>query len=450
MTTFVFNNAVGVTPLRSTSVQKKWIAAVCVVAGLLLPALSHAVEASGGLAGKLIVGYQGWFGCPGDFENNQYWQHWFVQGVQPENFTVDLLPSVREIKAADLCDTGLRRPDGTTVKVYSAQNAKVVATHFRWMQEHGIDGAAMQRFVYEFDIPEKVRRKDNVLRNVRLAAEASGRVFYVTYDISTDHPRETMMDEIRKDWRHLVDDLKITASPSYLHDRGKPVLQLWGLGFGDRPGTPEEVSALIRDLKEGRNGLQAVYLIGGVPTHWRTLSGDSKSDPGWARVYRSYDVISPWSVGRYADDEGADAFVRDNVLPDMAETRRLGIGYMPVIFPGFSWYNLMTNRGKLGNAILNKIPRRCGKFLWHQVSNLLGAKANMLYLAMFDEVDEGTAVFPTETRMDKLPVGANMVFLNQDGCALPDDWYLRVAGKAADALHAAKAPPKSLDAVLQP
>jgi hypothetical protein len=430
---------------------QQWIAAARVAALLLLPTLSPAVEVSSGLAGKLIVGYQGWFGCPGDFENNKLWQHWFVKDVAPQHFTVDLLPSVRAFDDANLCDTGLRRPDGTTIKVFSSQNAQVVATHFRWMREHGIDGAAVQRFV-EFDIPGKVRRRDNVLKNIRSAAEASGRVFYVTYDISTGRPRRTMMDEIRKDWRHLAEDLKITASPSYLHDQGKPVLQLWGFGFGDRPGTPEEVAALIQDLKEGRNGLQAVFLVGGVPTHWRTLSGDSKSDPGWARVYRSYDVISPWSVGRYVDDEGADAFVRDNVLPDLAETRRLGIGYMPVIFPGFSWHNLMTNRNRGGepHGTLNRIPRRCGKFLWHQVSNLLDVNVSMIYLAMFDEVDEGTAVFPTETRMDKLPVGANMVFLNQDGCALPDDWYLRVAGKAANALHAAEVPPQNLDALLQP
>lgn len=434
----------------SMSVFEKWITATCLAALLLLPALSPAAEVSSGLAGKLIVGYQGWFGCPGDFENNKLWQHWFMKDVAPQHFTVDLLPSVMAFDDANLCDTGLRRPDGTTIKVFSSQNAQVVATHFRWMREHGIDGAAVQRFVYEFDIPEKMRRKDNVLRNIRSAAEASGRFFYVTYDISSDRPRKTMMDEIRKDWRHLVDDLKITASPSYLHDQGKPVLQLWGFGFGDRPGTPEEVAALIRDLKEGRNGLQAVYLVGGVPTHWRTLSGDSKSDPGWASVYRSYDMISPWSVGRYADDEGADAFVRDHVLPDLAETRRLGIGYMPVIFPGFSWYNLMTNRGRPANAILNKIPRRCGKFLWHQVSNLLDVNISMIYLAMFDEFDEGTAVFPTETRMDKLPVGAKMVFMNQDGCTLPDDWYLRVAGVASNALHAGKVPPKSLDDVLKP
>ena len=188
------NDIARATSSRSISVQK-WITALCVIAWFLLPSLSHAVEASGGLAGKLIVRYQGWFGCSNDFENNKDWQHWFMKGVQPENFTVDLLPSVRGFSESDLCDTRLRRTDGTTVKVFSSQNAQVVATHFRWMREHGIDGPAVQRFVYEFDIPEKVCHKDNVLKNVRLAAEANGRVFYVTYDISTDHPRKTMMDE---------------------------------------------------------------------------------------------------------------------------------------------------------------------------------------------------------------------------------------------------------------
>jgi hypothetical protein len=54
--------------------------------------------ASSGLDGKLIVGYQGWFGCPKDFEDNNAWQHWFVKGVRPEHLTVDLLPSVPCVK----------------------------------------------------------------------------------------------------------------------------------------------------------------------------------------------------------------------------------------------------------------------------------------------------------------------------------------------------------------
>lgn len=402
-----------------------------------------------GLVGQLIVGYQGWFGCPGDFEGNTRWQHWFDKDAQPEHFTVDLLPALRGINVADTCDTGLRRDDGSAIRLYSAQNKRVVATHFGWMKTHGIDGAAVQRFVSELPDSKMKRRSDNVIKNVQLAAESSGRTFYVTYDV-TGANTKTVVADIRRDWRHLVNDLKITASPNYLRDHGKPVLQLWGFGFKDRPGTPEEVGALIDDLRAGRGETQAVYLVGGVPTYWRTLSGDAKPAAAWAAVYRSYDVISPWSVGRYADDAGANAFVRDLVIPDMAQAKRLGLGYMPVMFPGFSWYNLVTNRAKSGRAILNQTPRRCGKFLWRQVSNLLNAQATMLYLAMFDEVDEGTAVFPVEAHANTHPPGVRMVSLDQDGCALPEDWYLRVAGKAARYLHANLVAPADLDAVLQP
>jgi hypothetical protein len=408
------------------------------------------VSASTGLASKLIVGYQGWFGCPKDFEGNKAWQHWFVKEVRPEFLTVDLLPSVRKINPEDLCDTGLLRSDWQgNIQLFSSQNSNVVSTHFRWMRDHGIDGAAAQRFVAELSDPMKKRRTDHVVGNVKAAAEANDRVFFIAYDISGTNPA-TVVNDIRLDWQHLVNDLKLTASPGYLHDHGKPVLELWGFGFGDRPAMPDEVAALVGDLKNGRNGLAAATLIGGVPTNWRTLTGDSKPDTAWANVYRSFDVISPWSVGRFADDAGADAFVRNFVLPDLAETRRLGLAYMPVIFPGFSWYNLMTNRNRPNQAVLNKIPRRCGQFLWRQAAGLLETHVDMLYVAMFDEVDEGTAVFPVETRLDKLPMGANMVVLNQDGCALPDDWYLRVTGKAAEYLRNNKVPPRQLDTVLRP
>jgi hypothetical protein len=180
------------------------------------------------------------------------------------------------------------------------------------------------------------------------------------------------------------------------------------------------------------------------------LNGDAKSEEAWAKVYRSYDVISPWSVGRFSDESGADGFIRDVVDPDLVETRRLGLRYMPVVFPGFSWFNLMTNRRKPDQAMLNQIPRSCGRFLWRQFANALRAHVDSLYVAMFDEADEGTAILPAETRMDKLPGGTNMVFLNQDGCNLSDDWYLRVTGAAAGFMHRGEAPPPELKTAIGP
>ena len=402
-----------------------------------------------GLKGRLIVGYQGWFGCPQDVPGNTNWEHWFYKNkATADNLSVDLLPSVSQFRAEDLCTTQLRRNDGSTINVFSSQNARVVATHFRWMRDHGIDGAAVQRFVGPLATPVLKQRSDRVLKNAQAAAEASERVFYVTYDIS-GADAETVITDIRRDWQYLVRELKITASPRYLHVNGKPVLQLWGFGFSDRPGSAPAVAALISDLKYGRDNLKAATLIGGVPSNWRTLDGDSQSDRRWAAVYRSYDVLSPWSVGRFVDDAGVDKFVRERVLPDMEETKRLGIGYMPVVFPGFSWFNLQTGRGQKNLAIINQIPRRCGNFLWRQVYSLLGARVDMLYAAMFDEVDEGTALFPTEPRAAELPRGAQMAFLNQDGCVLDDDWYLRITGKAAHFLRRSEVPPVTLDSAMR-
>ena len=403
-----------------------------------------------GIKGRLIVGYQGWFGCPEDVPGNTHWEHWFYKNnASADNLAVDLLPSVSQLRPEDLCPTQLRRNDGSVINVFSSQNARVVATHFRWMRDHGIDGASIQRFVGPLATPTLRQRSDRVLKNAQAAAEASGRVFYVTYDIS-GADAETVIADIRRDWQYLVRELKITASARYLHVNSKPVLQLWGFGFKDRPGNAPAVAALISDLKNGRQSLKAATVIGGVPSNWRTLDGDSHSDRRWAEVYRSYDVLSPWSVGRFRDDASVDKFVRDRVLPDMEETKRLGIGYMPVVFPGFSWFNLQTGRGQKNLAIINQIPRRCGNFLWRQVSSLLNARVDMLYAAMFDEVDEGTALFPTEPREARLPKGAQMAFLNQDGCVLDDDWYLRITGKAAHFLRRNEVPPKALDSVMRP
>lgn len=403
-----------------------------------------------GLRGRLIVGYQGWFGCPGDLDDNKQWQYWFHQEKPtPANLKTDMLPCLTEFNTQDLCETDLRRIDGTPVRLYSAQSERIVATHFKWMEGNGIDGAAIQRFVRPLSDQNKRKRNDQVAMNARAGAEAAGRVFFITYDVSGANP-ETVTDDIRKDWAHLVNDLKLTTSTAYLHENGQPVLQLWGFGFASRPGSPKEVGKLIQDLKEGGNGLTSVTLIGGVPSNWLSLTGDSKTDPEWANVYRAYHVISPWSVGRFADYEGVNKFVRNRILPDLHETRRLGIGYMPVIFPGFSWFNLQTGLGSRDKAILNQIPRRCGQFLWYQVYCLLNAGVDMFYGAMFDEVNEGTALFPVEPRQERLVSGARMVSLADDGCALPEDWYLRIAGKAAEYLREGKVPPKRLENVIRP
>jgi hypothetical protein len=113
---------------------------------------------------------------------------------------------------------------------------------------------------------------------------------------------------------------------------------------------------------------------------------------------------------------------------------------MPVVFPGFSWANLMRARHMPEKAVRNQIPRSCGRFYWRQLWNALSAGATMLYGAMFDEVDEGTAMFKLAATAATVPAeaggaGPAFVALDADGCRLPADWYLRLAGAATQALR---------------
>lgn len=57
------------------------------------------------------------------------------------------------------------------------------------------------------------------------------------------------------------------------------------------------------------------------------------------------------------------------------------------------------------------------------------------YTAMFDEVDEGTAMFQIAATSDDVPVGFEVVTMDADGQCLPRDWYLTLAGAASEMLR---------------
>jgi hypothetical protein len=96
--------------------------------------------------------------------------------------------------------------------------------HFKWMQQYGTDGVLVQRFVGS--TADKRATEDVVLKNVIAGAEKYGRTFAIEYDISGGNP-ETFVQTPQDDWKHLVGDLKTTSSPSYQHQKGKPLLSVW-------------------------------------------------------------------------------------------------------------------------------------------------------------------------------------------------------------------------------
>jgi hypothetical protein len=414
---------------------------------MLIPSGMAWAQAPGGaphfyttLRGIHVAGYQGWFACPGDGAEGVGWGHWFRGGSDPRDpnsLAVDLWPDTSELDADERCPTAFHLPSGAPAFLFSDQNPKTVARHFAWMKEYGIDCAAIQRFVTGLARADLKQNFDTVLGNAQAGAEASRRGFFVMYDISGMHG-EAALHAIEQDWPHLTADLHLTDSPAYLFHRGKPVVAVWGLGFKDRDISADQAAAIISYF---RTASVPATVLGGVPASWRNLGNDgqypdSRTEPEWAAVYRSLDVISPWAVGRFSDDKGADDFARLRLVPDVAETRRLGIEYMPVVFPGFSWAH---GAGRVSKSPLNATPRRCGALYQRQIDNAIKVGVQTLYTAMFDEINEGTAIFKLVNNPSQEPVGTDLFALDADGCgSASSDMYLRLAGRATGALQKAR------------
>jgi hypothetical protein len=372
---------------------------------------------------KLLMGYQGWFSAPGDGSAQNSWVHWFGNNTPTAaNAHFDFWPDTSELDADELFSTSLTYANGLPAKLYSAYKQKTVVRHFKWMQENHLDGVFFQRFLSDLSGANISALRNQVAVNVRVGAETYGRVFAIMYDIS-GYSTNTLVIKLTNDWLYLVNTQQVTNSPAYLHHKGKPVVAIWGFGFSGRSDTPQQARQAIDWFKAA-----GCTVMGGLPTYWRTLTGDTQTDPAWSSVFRSFDVISPWSVGRYGNNSGADDFRVNQIVPDLAECTSRGIEYMPVVFPGFSWTNL--NHGPF-----NQIPRNGGNFYWRQAYNAVRSGCTMVYGAMFDEVDEGTAMFKLAPTAAQLPAQGAFVPLNIDGYSLGSDWYLRLADQAGRMLR---------------
>jgi len=411
--------------------------------GLALLIMSPSVRAQPNvdpstLNGKVLLGYQGWFSCAGDASGSDNWRSWARGTPTAESLTIDMYPDLSELEPDERYPVPGMTIGGKQAFLYSAYNRKTVVRHFQWMKEYGLDGVLVQRFVGS--IRAKREGGDVVLRNVMAGAEKYGRTFAIEYDITGGNP-ETFFQTLREDWQYLVDELKVTSHPNYLRHQGKPVLSIWGIGLEeDRhvPRDPETAQEIIEWFKTKAPKACQVFYMGGTPSRWRTLTNDARKDPGWTKAYRMMDAIQPWSVGRYRDNNAVDEWKTNMLGPDLAWTKEQGLVYMPVVFPGFSWYNLKRESPK------NSIPRNRGEFLWRQAYNAKMAGAVALKIAMFDEVNESTAMFKLAARRTDAPDQGYWLTLDADGHELPSDWYLRLAGEITRMFHGEIAPSPNL------
>src|SRR3981081_3714484 len=348
--------------------------------------------------GRVMSGYQGWFRAPDDGVN-EGWGHYSGRGpLTVSTFRLDFWPDVSEYEKT--YPTSLTNNDGSVARVFSSVDQSTTDLHFRWMQQYGIDGAFVQRFFSGLRTPEGRKKSRVVLANAIKSSQKYGRAISVMYDLSGLRNSGEDCSVIIQDWKELVDELKITSQSTnnYLYHRGKPLVVIWGLGFPDRGyniqniGMDKLISFLKSDPKYG-----GCFVMLGGPTYFRDLNVDTNPDPYLHKLIESADIVMPWMVQRFTPLLHLFDTTRyeEQVKADLAWCAARHVDYAPCVYPGFSWYN-MHNRGPGDNAMiypLNQIPRQKGRFYWSQISGAIQAKAKKLYVAMFDEMDEGTAIF---------------------------------------------------------
>ena len=385
-----------------------------------LPTPPAHANTSDGLSGKVFCGYQGWFRCEGDGANNG-WHHYASGGkFEPGHAGIELWPDVTSFTADERFATPFRHADGSVAEVFSSVREATVKRHFEWMRDYGIDGAFVQRFASTTKDKRYREPMDRVLANCSKSAAATGRQWAVMYDLSGIKPGDIHI--VIEDWQRLVREHRVPrdgSDASYLRHRNKPLVALWGLGFNDRAPMLDEWAQLIAFLRDDAACGGCAIMIG-VPYHWRLLKNDCIADAKVHDLIAQCDVVSPWAVGRLATQQDAAARGESVLKPDLAWCHEHGLDYLPVAFPGFSWSNLTKGRGK--EAKFDQTPRQGGAFLWSQALAVQRAGAKSLYVAMFDEMDEGTAIFKTTQTP---PVGDSH-FLTEP--ALPSDHYLWLTG----------------------
>jgi glycoprotein endo-alpha-1,2-mannosidase len=372
--------------------------------------------------GLTMTGYQGWYNAPGDGAGRG-WNHYAAGGkFGPGSCKVDLWPDISEYKKT--YESPFRHSDGSPARLFSSYDSQTVDLHFKWMKEYGIDGAFVQRAVSNIKDPISLHHTDRVLCNVLKASKQYQRAIAIMYDFSGMNEENNDCQVVINDWKRLVDSLHIAArgnKQTYLYHNGKPLVGIWGVGFPDRSNSLKETEKIIAFLKN-----DPVYggcsVLLGVPAYWRDFGKDTEKDPYLHELIRKVDIVRPWLVGRFNEDSYEE--FKDRIKADISWCRQNKLDYAPVVFPGFSWHNMHPA------SPMDQIPRDRGKFFWQQLAGAIQEGAEMLYITMFDEMDEGTAIFKIT---NDPPVGQSSFLRLETG--VPGDYYLYLTGMAARMLR---------------
>lgn len=366
-------------------------------------------------SGLIMAGYQGWFNAPDDGAGRG-WYHYSKGGkFEPGFAKVDMWPEMSEYEKQ--YETAFRLEDGKPATTFSSNDESTVRLHFKWMKEYGVDGVYMQRFVNEIKSESGRNHFNKVLTSAVKAAKDYDRTIAIMYDMSGMRSQD--VDVMIADWKDLIKQFGFNQrkrNSNYLTDSNRPVVAIWGVGFNDnRRYNLADIERLIHFFKSAEAGNCSILL--GVPTYWREQGNDCIKDTNFLNIVKKVDIVHPWFVGRF-NEERYDAF-KPLIGKDKKWCDEHNLKYMPVVFPGFSWNNMYPDSKN------SFVPRNHGSFFWRQLSGAAGEGAQMIYIAMFDEIDEGTAIFKCAHRVP-VAQGNKFVPLDDD---IPSDHYLWLTGQ---------------------
>jgi hypothetical protein len=384
--------------------------------------------------GKSFAGYQLWHEAGNKPEDWRHWSYGKLPAAGRGNHNTETFPYLADYQGkanVTLYPTNFANlGNGNPASLYNATDKGVIDIQMSLLQKAGFDGVAIQRNA-PVGRDMKYTSTDDYYVSIRNACEKNGRSFYVMYcmpDINNgSQSPEDLVEGIKRDWVYQMEQIySLTSSPAYATVNGKPVVELWGLGYSTILVNKPQALALAQFFKE-----RGCYVIAGVPRDWRLRNEGSRSD--FEEVYRAYDMLSPWTVGAYSDAAGSDSYRSNYMAPDKAYCDQYGIGYYPVIFPGSGWSQHVS-------GYPNDTKRNGGYFLWNQARNIKSIGASSMYFAMLDEFEESTNIISAAADYFDLPTDQYFGTLSMDGTWTSPDYYLRLAGAAARMLTSSTAP----------
>ena len=386
--------------------------------------------------GKSFAGYQAWFGTG---TQKTSWGHYDYGKAEEDgtswprkdHISIDYFPYVKDYDESALAQTGFDNlGSGEPTKLYDSTNENVINTHFKWMNQYGIDGAAIQRFAGTikgrtlYNDPQ-----DTLLYKMKTAAENNNSLFYIMYDISggdqikdktDDTTISSWVEDIKFDWVYNIEkQLQMTNSDAYATVDGKPVVCLWGTAVSGRPDRVVDYQEMIDFFHK-----RGCYVIFGVGRDWSTNTATMAK---YENIFKQVDMISPWMVGsNISTKESIDSLYSSFIEKHWAWCKANNVDYYPVLFSGFSWALWHGDPNDKPNAM----PRNAGQNFWYQAYKLKQMGIPSFYIAMFDEYDEGTAIAKNASDYFDIPKDQWFVTASCDGYWCSQDFQLRTVGES--------------------